>query len=248
MNSEDQRQDSPPLDIVLSSGFLAFGRHIGFLREVEARALKVNGICGTSSGALVGALWAAGVPTDELIDLFYVRKPVTKLRLSLTPWWGLFNMDPLVGEVAHLLPERLEDLPKPFGVGVCGPGRGHQLLTQGPLIPALLASCAVPGLMTSVNIDGVRFQDGGVVDRVALTPWRVHRGECPTLVHLVERSMGRGDEPETDENTLVVRSPRSHAKLWNLGPFRDQVTESAALTRTALSQWKNLPGNSCSLL
>jgi len=241
MGSPPHEQEHSPVDLVLSSGFLAFGRHIGFLQEVERLQLDVGGICGTSSGALVGALWAAGVPVKDLKDLFHVRRPVSKLRLSLTPWRGVFTMAPLVREVAHLLPARLEDLPRPFAVGVCGPGQQHHLLSEGSLIPALLASCAVPGLMTSVNVDGVRFQDGGVVDRVALSPWRDLRGERPTLVHLVDRSMGRGDEPEPHEKTLVIRSPRSHAKLWNLGPFEDQVIESASITRTALSQWRALP-------
>ena len=49
------------MDLVLSSGFLAFARHAGFLRAVEQLELPVEGLCGTSSGALSGALWAAAV-------------------------------------------------------------------------------------------------------------------------------------------------------------------------------------------
>ena len=47
-------------DLVLSSGFLAFARHVGVLRAVERSGQDVTGVCRTSSGALVGALWAAG--------------------------------------------------------------------------------------------------------------------------------------------------------------------------------------------
>ena len=134
-------------------------------------------------------------------------------------------------------PTRIEELPRPFAVGVCGPNRQHRLLREGPLLPALLASCAVPGLMASVNIEGTWYQDGGVADRVALAPWRELRGKRRTLVHLVERSMGRGEEPDSDEDTLVIRSPRSHAKLWNLGPFHAQVEESEAIASRALKAW-----------
>ena len=74
------------VDIVLSSGFLAFGRHLGFLRGVEAQGIPVNGVCGTSSGALVGALWTAGVSLEEMQALFDVPRPIRKLRVSLTPW------------------------------------------------------------------------------------------------------------------------------------------------------------------
>ena len=50
-----------PVDLVLSSGFLAFARHLGFLTAIEESELDVSGVCGTSSGALVGAMWACGV-------------------------------------------------------------------------------------------------------------------------------------------------------------------------------------------
>ena len=47
-------------DIVLSSGFLAFAAHAGFLAAVEDVGIKVRGVMGTSSGAITGALYAAG--------------------------------------------------------------------------------------------------------------------------------------------------------------------------------------------
>jgi predicted acylesterase/phospholipase RssA len=47
-------------DLVLSSGFLAFANHCGFLQAVDDVGLPVNGIMGTSAGALIGSLYAAG--------------------------------------------------------------------------------------------------------------------------------------------------------------------------------------------
>ena len=48
--------NGPRYDLVLSSGFLAFARQAGFLEAVEQLGLAVDGVCGTSSGALAGAL------------------------------------------------------------------------------------------------------------------------------------------------------------------------------------------------
>lgn len=47
-------------DLVLSSGFLAFAGHSGFLQAVEDSGVKVAGVMGTSAGALAGSLYCAG--------------------------------------------------------------------------------------------------------------------------------------------------------------------------------------------
>ena len=59
------------MDIVLSSGFLAFARHIGFRRVCLQQDVEVSAICGTSSGSVVGALWANGISEEEMIDLHF---------------------------------------------------------------------------------------------------------------------------------------------------------------------------------
>ena len=71
-------------DLVLSSGFLAFARHVGVLRAVERSGNEVSGLCGTSSGALVGALWAAGVSADRVLEKIVAQQPFAhRKRLSL---------------------------------------------------------------------------------------------------------------------------------------------------------------------
>ena len=50
----------PGSDLVLSSGFMAFASHSGFLQGVQDAGLEVQGVCGTSSGALAGSLYCAG--------------------------------------------------------------------------------------------------------------------------------------------------------------------------------------------
>jgi len=53
-------------DLVLSSGFLAFASHSGFLKAVEAAGLHVSGVMGTSAGALSGSLYCAGYSPDSV--------------------------------------------------------------------------------------------------------------------------------------------------------------------------------------
>lgn len=53
-------------DLVLSSGFLAFAYHSGFLEAVAEAGIRVRGVMGTSSGALSGALYSAGYSPIEV--------------------------------------------------------------------------------------------------------------------------------------------------------------------------------------
>ena len=68
--SPDQPRNKPAVDVVLSSGFLAFGSHCGFLQAIVDARLEVAGVMGTSSGALVGSLFAAGLTPLEILDEF----------------------------------------------------------------------------------------------------------------------------------------------------------------------------------
>ena len=226
-----------PHDLVLSSGFLAFARHCGFLDAVEdaiaSGGLTVDGICGTSSGALVGALWAAGWPARRIADELGGAPPLRWMKLSPTPWRGLFSMQRVVAHLARLLPARIEDLPRPFGVGVVGPDGGACLLTEGPLAESVAASCAMPVVFTPVPLEGGAYHDGGAVDRLGMAAWRAARGPRPTIVHLVRRSAGPESEP-LPEDVRVVHSERSGATFFSLGDMYGQAEETRAATLEVL--------------
>ena len=148
-------------DLVLSSGFLAFARHTGVLRAVERSGLDVTGVCGTSSGALVGALWAAGVKSDEILERIVAQQPFALMRWNWKVWQGLYSLDDVVTKLTEWLPERIEDLPIPFGVGVID-SEGHaRVLSSGPLPQAVAASCAIPALFVPVDVEGEFYRDGG---------------------------------------------------------------------------------------
>ena len=221
-----------PVDLVLSSGFLAFARHVGFLDAVEARGIEVGGICGTSSGAMIGALWAAGQPLDLIAEVVGGQQPLSMCGLHLAPWKGLFSLDRVVARMAEYLPPTFADLPYPFAAGVYGPDGRPALLTHGSLPEAVAASCAIPYLFVPRTLHGTAWRDGGVKDRTGIGAWRALRPEPPLLVHLVERS--KGGEDAGLEGHQVVRSPRSGASLWNLGDFQAQRGESREIALQAL--------------
>lgn len=223
------------MDIVLSSGFLAFARHVGAMEATLASGLSIEAVVGTSSGALVGALFQSGVPCDEISRVLSEYPPTKYMRFHARPWQGIFSLEQLCPILQRYLPESFEDLPRPFAVGVCDEHGRHALLHSGDLLSAVLASIAIPYVFPAVRRDGRRYVDGGTVDRTAVTAWRRWRPKQKAVVHVVERSRGREvDFDRTDVTT--VHSPRSHAKFWSLGDFDGQRQEARALIVQQLAE------------
>ncbi|MES2641716.1 MAG: patatin-like phospholipase family protein [Myxococcota bacterium] len=215
-----------PHDLLLSSGFLAFARHVGVLHAVESRGIAIDAVVGTSSGALVGALWAAGHPAARIEALLGEQRPFALMGVHARVWTGAFSLDPLVTWLRARLPPTFADLPRPFAAGVVRPDGTPGLLREGPLAEAVAASCAIPYVFAPVVLGGARFHDGGVADRLMLEPWRAWRGDRSAVVHLVDRSAGR-DPAASMEGLAVIRTPRSGATFWSLG----DVTGGVALAR-----------------
>ncbi len=234
--------DKPVVDVVLSSGFLAFGSHCGFLQAVVDANLDVAGIMGTSSGALVGSLFAAGLTPLEILDEFGSIAPIERIQLNKEPWRGVFNLSPAINRLRELVPEKFEDLAIQLAVGVVSSRGGtYELITSGSLPEAVVASAAVPVLFAPVSIPGqpkTPHVDGGLRSRVGLDAWRgLDRRANPAAVHVVGRSSpfsgssavssGESDSDgdvhatETGANdVLVVHSKRSKSSLWNLDKGR----------------------------
>lgn len=223
------------VDLVLSGGFLAFAEQAGFLKAVEDVDLPVAAVCGTSSGALAGSLWTAGMPAFEILRRLTDRSPLRQLRPSLRPWRGLLSLRPVIRELSADLPSTIDDLERPFAVGVIDPAWTPSLLTQGPLPEAVAASCAIPRLFGPVSIGDACWADGAMVDRSAFGPWRAHRGPRPTVLHWVE-SGKEGAEPEVDEQTTVIRTPAAGASFWDLGDVHARFDRTRRSSRAVLEE------------
>ena len=134
-----------PVDIVLSSGFLCFSRHCGFLDALQQSQLSVAAYVGTSSGALAASMAAADADADAVAEELSRTRPLASCRPSVTPWRGAFSTRALRKRISRVLPATFEELGKPLGVGVYDRATGEpRLVTSGDLPRAVAASCAVP--------------------------------------------------------------------------------------------------------
>ena len=223
------------MDIVLSSGFLAFARHIGFRRVVLEKHSQITGICGTSSGSVVGALWANGLSEQEMIDILHVPRPLDVVDFHWKIWTGLFQFHTLKDRLRSVLPEKIEELPMPFGVGLCTMDRKAIMVREGNLVDAIAASCAVPYMFCPMSFEGILYRDGGFADRIGLRAWKEMRPDPNQQIcaHIVDRSNGVANEEGLD-GVKVIRTPRSFATLFSMGDFMGQLDEAASLTN---DQW-----------
>lgn len=221
------------VDLVLSGGYLAFAEQAGFLRAVEESGLEVDAVCGTSSGALAGSLWAAGMPAVEIFRRLTYRSPIRQVRPSRRPWRGLFSMRPVLEELGSDLPATFEDLEVPFGAGVIDSESRFHLLTSGPLPAAVAASCAIPRLFAPVCIGSARWADGGVTDRTGLADWRAARPGRQVVMHWVDSA--RPVQPRMVDGLTVIRSPAAGASFLGLGDVHQRYYATRDATRKALA-------------
>lgn len=113
--------------------------------------MKPDFIAGTSAGSLVGALYASGKSTAEIEAL-----------AGRVFWPKLLGSRGLAEFCREHLPETFAELVTPFSVVVTAlPSRNAVVFNTGELVPAIMASCAMPWLFRRVKIGDCVYTDGG---------------------------------------------------------------------------------------
>jgi NTE family protein len=168
---------------VLSGGASLGASHVGMLRALIDHGVRPDLIVGTSVGAVNGAFLACRElgrdAVDELAELWLgVRRDQV---FPVEPFTGLLGF---LGAHRNLIPggalrrllsrhtdcERLEDLATPLHVIACDVLNGQEVrISEGPLIDAVMASAAIPGVLPPVEWDGRLLVDGGVMNNTPIT-------------------------------------------------------------------------------
>ncbi|MFT5085244.1 MAG: NTE family protein [Lentisphaeria bacterium] len=178
--------EATSIGLALGGGGVKGLAHIALLKHLDYLGVKPNVIAGTSMGAIVGALYARGLSGIEIEERVHAHivsrketvKEVFKRRKHLLKWakvfsyekarGGLFNAD---GLFEHLFSEivdvSFEELTTPFTAVATDYHLGTEVaLTEGPLLPAVRASMAVPGVFAPVTLNKRLLVDGGLTNNV----------------------------------------------------------------------------------
>ena len=229
-----------PFTLGMSSGFFGFFAHCGMLSVLEAEGIVPARLAGSSAGALIAGLWAAGLDTPRI-----AARLLTLARADFwdpRPGLGLLRGGLFRAILEEVLPVKtFAACRRPLAVSAWDVLVNRvRVLDDGPLAPALHASCAVPLLFQPVWLGGRPHLDGGVVDRHGLAG--VPPGVRLLYHHLASRSpWRRKDSPamrlpvRPDTVSLVIEG------ITRLGPFklargREAYTQAREATRTALDR------------
>jgi NTE family protein len=157
--------------MVLSGGGVRGLAHVGVLKALAEEGIEPDVLSGTSSGAIVAALHAAGYPAKEIRDFFVVKSPFKLSKMALTKS-GIFDTDDAVADFREYFPDdSFEALGKPIFLTATDLVEGRaEVFSSGRLIPAILASASTPLVFTPTEIDGHWYSDGGITNNFPVEP------------------------------------------------------------------------------
>jgi NTE family protein len=170
--------DAAKTAFVLGGGGLLGAFEVGMLRALSEAGVRPDLVVGTSIGAINGAIVAADpAGAAEQLGVMW-QGDALQLPFSETLWGRattlarsgthLHSIGTLREMLAKALPgDDFADLELPFQCVAASIERAQaKWFSSGPLVPAILASCAVPGLLPPVEVDGEHYFDGGLVDSI----------------------------------------------------------------------------------
>ena len=159
--------------MVLGSGGARGLAHIGVIRALEAAGAKIETVSGSSMGALVGGIYAAG-------KLQAYEEWVCSLEksdvLSFIDWsfagGGLMKGRKIIDKLEELVGHtEIEDLDIDFTAVAVDIDNGREMwLSKGSLFDAIRASIAIPGIFTPHRYRGRTLVDGGILNPVPVAP------------------------------------------------------------------------------
>ena len=187
------------IGLALGGGGVRGLAHIPVLQQLDVAGLRPAALAGTSMGAIVAALYAAGKSGDEIQELVSQQllteeegfREMLARKVTLLKWvqavrvaWtgtGLLRADGFL----HFLMEQMgvshfEELGLPLRIVATDFHTGEAVIfSSGPLRPALEASMAIPGIFVPVEHEGRVLVDGGISNNL---PYDLLLGECAKTI------------------------------------------------------------------
>ena len=190
------------IGLVLSGGGIRGMAHIGLLKAIHERGLEAHAIAGSSIGALIGALYANGNSTDEMLQ-FFKETPLFQYSFFAFGKPGLINTDRYVPILKkHFKEDSFEALKKPLYVVATDMQNGSEkVFFKGELIKPLLASAALSPVFSPVTIDGLLYADGGIINNF---PKEYVEEQCDFVIGSNVSVAGKLDKKELRNSIQLI--------------------------------------------
>src|SRR6478672_1010654 len=159
------------IGLVLSGGGIRGVAHLGILKALTDKGLKIDYITGASAGAIAGALYANGIEPYEALQIFK-KLPLLKLVKLAFGRPALLNLESSYSIFReHLGHDSFEELKIPLSIAVTNFNEGKpEFVSSGSLINVIMASASIPGIFNPIVINDTLYNDGGILNNFPVQP------------------------------------------------------------------------------
>lgn len=226
---------TPPyrIGLALSGGGARGFAHAGALKALGEVGIKPDIVAGVSAGSVAAVLFTSGKRPEDIVDLFK-QHSFTQLCELTTPTSGLMRMEGFRQLLRDNIPyENLEELPVHTVVGATDFDRGKPVAFEhGNLVDCVSASCSMPIVFKPMEIDGVRYVDGGVLHN--LPAWAI-RKRCKVLIGVNCSPLTSGP---TNKNNLLGVALRSYELMAKTNCANDLMMCDIAVHTDAIARYQ----------
>jgi NTE family protein len=197
MGLEDTDSNRKKVGLALGSGAARGLAHIGVLRVLEREGIPVDMITGSSIGAFVGALYAQGRKTDQILN---IARDIGTHRLSYLvdvglPKTGLIKGKKLEDKLAQLYGKiEFTDLKLPLKCIATDIDTGKAVIMDKGLVwTAVRASISLPVILAVANRENRYLVDGGLVDPVPVDVVRNMGADVVIAVNVMPETRSKSE-------------------------------------------------------
>ncbi len=208
------------VSLVLGSGGARGIAHVGVIEWLLDNGYDIRSIAGSSMGALVGGIYAAGeLQIFKQWILALTRTDVIRFLDFSFSSEGLFKGERIISVLKELVGEHnIEDLPVNFTAVASDIERQKEVwLSDGPLFDAIRASIAVPTIFTPHEYRGLRLLDGGLLNPVPVMPTLRDQNDLTIAVNL----NGSSNRQQRDDTEARENEEREE----NYNPYQQRILD-----------------------
>ncbi len=191
----DAKSNDCKIGLALGGGAARGWAHIGVLKALAAAGIHPDIVVGTSIGAVVGGCYVANEinELEEFARGLTRRKVLGYLDINFTGS-GLISGQRLCDRLEMRLRDvEIDSLARKYVAVATEIGTGHEIwLSRGPLVEAMRASYALPGIFKPVQVQGRWLFDGALVNPVPVSVARALGARYVIAVNLNQDMSGRG--------------------------------------------------------
>ncbi len=244
--------ENPKIALALGSGSAKGLAHIGVLQVLEEHNIPIAGVAGTSAGAFIGALWAAGLSGSALKEIALGIKwnSVARLFLPTLPRSGFVDGKRIQKFLSTFIHASLiEELKHPFACVATELRTGQEVIfDRGSILEAVRASISIPGIFVPVRHEERFLVDGGLVNPVPTSVahrWKAAGVVAVNVIPRVEekaqvlafRRKKRGRRPRGKSAPELIQAALK--KLEAPGATEDVLLEKMANILHRLREYEN---------